>query len=226
MTMNAGLAISRRGFARGLALCGAVALLGAGAARAPGAAEAGDPAEFVRAFSDRAIAVLADRDLAGEAREQAFRGLLSANFDVRTIGRFVLGRYWRKATKAERAEYGRLFEDLIVASYSRQLASYAGEALKVEGVRQQDERNALVASRILRLEGEPILVDWRLLRRGGAWRIVDVVVEGMSMALSRRSEYAAVIKSSGGRVEGLLAQLRQKTARLKSTNPQKADSTP
>ena len=225
MMMNAALCTSRRGFTRGLAAVAAVLLLAAAGPRPATAAETGDPAAFVRHFGAQAIAVLADKGLAGAQREQAFRGLLTADFDIKTIGRFVLGRYWRQATETERAEYGRLFEDLIVATYARRLASYAGEGLKVEGVRQRDGKSALVASRFLRAEGEPIRLDWRLLRRGDTWRIVDVVVEGMSMALSQRSEFKAVIRGNGGRVEALLEKLREKTRPAKSESVQKADST-
>jgi phospholipid transport system substrate-binding protein len=152
MTMNAALPTprptSRRGFTRGLAAVAAVFLLAAAGPRPAAAVETGDPAAFVRHFGEQAMALLADKGLAGDQREQAFRELLTTGFDVKTIGRFVLGRYWRKATEAERAEYGRLYEDLIVATYSRQLSSYAGETLKVEGVRQQDGKSALVASRL------------------------------------------------------------------------------
>ncbi len=233
MTMNAALSTSRptsrptsrRGFTRGLAAVTAVLQLAAAGPRPAAAVETGDPAAFVRHFGEQAIAVLADKGLAEDQREKAFRRLLTAGFDIKTIGRFALGRYWRKATEAERAEYGRLFEDLIVATYSYQLSSYAGQGLKVEGVRQQDEKSALVASRFLRAEGKPVQLDWRLLRRGGTWRIVDVVVEGMSMALSQRSEFKSVIKSNGGRVEALLEKLREKTRQAESGSVQKADST-
>ncbi|MCH8998234.1 MAG: ABC transporter substrate-binding protein [Proteobacteria bacterium] len=228
MTMNAALSTSRptsrRGFTRGLAAVAAILLLAVAGPRPAAAAEPGDPAAFVRHFTERAMAVLADESLAGAQRERAFRRLLTAGFDIKTVGRFVLGRYWRKATEAERAEYGRLFEDLIVATYARQLLSYAGETLKVEGVRQQDGKSALVASRLLRAEGEPIRLDWRLLRRGDTWRIVDVVVEGMSMALSQRSEFKAVIRGNGGHVEALLEKLREKTRRVESGGVQKADN--
>lgn len=229
MTMNAALSTprptSRRSFARGLAAVAAVLLLAAAGPRPATAAETGDPAAFVRHFGEQAIAVLADKGLAEDRRKQVFRELLTTGFDVKTIGRFVLGRYWRKATEAERAEYGRLFEDLIVATYANQLSSYAGADLKVEGVRQQNERSALVASRFLRAGGEPVRLDWRLLRRDDTWRIVDVVVEGMSMALSQRSEFKAVIKGNGGRIEALLEKLREKTRRADSGGVQKADST-
>jgi phospholipid transport system substrate-binding protein len=210
---------------RGLAAIAAILLLAAAGPRPAAAIETSDPAAFMRHFGEQAIAVLADEGLAADQREQAFRELLTTGFDIKTIGRFVLGRYWRKATEAERAEYNRLYEDLIVATYSHQLSSYAGEGLMVGGVRQQDGKSALVASRFLRAEGEPVQLDWRLLRRGDTWRIVDVVVEGMSMALSQRSEFKAVIRGNGGRVEALLEKLREKTRQAESGSVQKADNT-
>ena len=224
MTTRSTSFISRRGFARGLAVCGAVALFGFGAPRPAVAGESGDPAVFVREFSTQAIGVLADHSLSGAHREQAFRELLIAGFDVKAISRFVLGRYWRKATEAEREEFTALFEDLLVATYSRKFSDYSGQTLKVEAIREENEKMAAVASRILRHGGEPIRIDWRLLRRGGSWRIVDVVVEGMSMALSQRSEFKAVIRGNGGRVEALLEKLREKTRRVESGGVQKADN--
>ncbi len=225
MTQQVALSISRRSFSRGLAILGTVALVGLGAPRPAVAAGPGDPAIFVREFSVQAIGVLADHGLSDAHRERAFRELLTAGFDVKAISRFVLGRYWRKATEAERAEFTGLFEDLIVATYSKKFLDYSGQTLKVEAIREENEKMASVASRIRRQGGEAIRIDWRLLRRGGSWRIVDVVVEGMSMVLSQRSEYVSVIKADGGKIEGLLVKLRAKTARLKSGSVQKADST-
>ena len=227
MTRQVSLSISRRGFSRGLAILGTVAiaaLIGLGAPRPAVAGGPDDPAVFVREFSDQAIGVLSDRSLSGEQRQQAFRDLLTAGFDVKAISRFVLGRYWRRATEIQRAEFTGLFEDLIVATYSRKFSDYSGQTLKVEAIREENKKMAAVASRILRQDGEPIRIDWRLLRRGESWRIVDVVVEGMSMVLSQRSEYAAVIKGDGGKIEGLLTRLREKTARLNSGSVQKADN--
>ena len=147
-----------------------------------------------------------------------------AGFDVKATSRFVLGRYWRKANEAQREEFVGLFEDLIVATYLRRFSGYDGQTLEVDAIREENERMTAVASRILRQAGEPIRIDWRLMRRGESWRIVDVVVEGMSMAMSQRSEYAAVIKRDGGKIHGLLAKLREKTARVRSASVQKADS--
>ncbi len=228
MTRQVAPSITRRGFSRGLAVLGTVALaalLALGAPRPAAAAELGDPAAFVHDFSVQAIGVLADHSLSGAHRQKAFRDLLTAGFDIEAISRFVLGRYWRKATEAERAEFTSLFEDLVVATYSRKFSDYSGQTLKVEAIRVENEKMAAVSSRILRQSGEPIRIDWRLLRRGESWRIVDVVVEGMSMVLSQRSEYAAVIKGDGGKIEGLLVRLRDKTARIRSASVQKAEGT-
>ncbi len=224
MTRQVAPSTSRRGFSRGLAVLGAVALVGLGAPRPAVAAGADDPAVFVREFSVQAIGVLADHSLSGAHRQRAFRDLLTAGFDVKAISRFVLGRYWRKATEAERAEFTGLFEDLIVATYSKKFLDYSGQTLMVETIREENQEMASVASRIRRQGGEAIRIDWRLLRRGGSWRIVDVVVEGMSMVLSQRSEFGAVIKGDGGKIEGLLVRLREKTERLRSGSVQKADS--
>ncbi len=186
---------------------------------------AGDPAGFVRAFGARAVAVLADQSLAPQARAEEFRQLLIERFDVARIGRFALGRYWRKATEEQRAEYARVFEDYIIASYARQFNGYSGEMLAVVGVRDQDEKRARVASRIVRAEGEPIMIEWRLRRADGTWRIVDFIVEGMSMALTQRAEFAAVMRASGGRVEGLIEKLREKTAPVKSAAAEQGKNT-
>ena len=225
MIRQVALCIFKRGFSRGIAVLGVAALVGLGAPNPALATGDSDPAIFVREFSAQAIQVMADESLSSEHRELAFRELLTAGFDVKAISRFVLGRYWRRANEAEREEFTGLFEDLIVATYSRKFSDYGGQILKIEAIREENEKMAAVASRILRQNGEPIKIDWRLLRRGKSWRIVDVVVEGMSMVLSQRSEYAAVIKGDGGKIEGLLVKLRKKTARVRSGSVQKADNT-
>lgn len=216
--MIGGLCLRMSHAARGFALAlGLTALLVGGGAPAAGAGAGDGPAatDFVRDFGDRAVTLLSDDGLDAPGREAALRRLLSENFDVPVIGRFVLGRYWRTASGPERAEFAELFEEMIVATYARQLGNYAGETLDVVGLRQSDDRGAVVSSRILRASGSPIAVDWRLLRRGDGWRIVDVMVEGVSMALTQRAEFAAVIRSTGG-VAGLLARLRTKVAQVET----------
>ena len=192
-----------------LGLCLSLASAGA-----PWADQNGDPVSFVRGFSDEAIAMLADRSLSDGQREAGFRRLLERNFDLKRIGRFVLGKHWRRASRDERAEFHRLFDDFVIATYAARLGPYSGETLEVGTVRGAGERGVTVTSRILRPQGEPIRLDWRLRRIGsGGWQIVDIVVEGVSLALTQRSEFDSVIRRSGGTIDGLLQVLRDKTNR-------------
>lgn len=138
-----------------------------------------------------------------------FDALLDRGFDVSFTGRFVLGRYWRVATPEQQAEYLHLFERLIVQTYVDRFKTYAGETFDVLSGRQ-DGRDVFVLSRITRPGGAPpIDVDWRVRPQDGGYKIIDVVVEGVSMAITQRNEVAAVIQRKGGRIEGLLEDLRK-----------------
>ena len=174
------------------------------------AAAAADPAALISNLGSRALEVLG-KDATQSQRVARFRELLREDFDVPGIARFVLGRYWNLATEEQRAEFVRLFEEYVALAYSTRLAEYAGETFKVMGSRL-DGDGAIVSSQILRPAGQaPIKVDWRLTGRNGAYKISDVSVDGISMAVTQRSEFASVIQHNGGQVEGLIAMLRQKT---------------
>ncbi|MBM3580943.1 MAG: ABC transporter substrate-binding protein, partial [Alphaproteobacteria bacterium] len=86
---------------------------------------------FVESLAKQAVDSLADPKIARSERINRFRRMFNDSFAVEAIGRWILGRHWRTATEAERAEYLGLFEDLMVVSYVDRFAEYAGEALKV-----------------------------------------------------------------------------------------------
>ena len=168
-------------------------------------------AKFVEAMADKAISALTEKDLSRPERIKRFRELLNDHFDVKIIARWVIGRYWTNATSAERDEYMALFEDLIVATYVDRFAEYSGEKLNVIKSDDVGSGEAMVSSRISRPGNEPpIRVDWRLRQRDGQFRIVDVIVEGISMGMTQRSEFASVVTQNGGTIQGLLARLREK----------------
>jgi phospholipid transport system substrate-binding protein len=199
-------------------LLGTIAALALGTARGAVAAAPEQAKAFINDMANDAITLMARKDLPGPERTQKFRDLFIRGFDVEAIGRFVLGRYWRDATEAEQGEYLKLFEDLIVATYAGRFSEYSGETLTVLDARPDDDRFVLVSSQINRSGGNPpIRLDWRIADSQGALRIVDVVVEGVSMSVTQRSEFASVIQRSGGKVQGLIAALREKTKTLQTT---------
>ena len=180
------------------------------AALAPAILAAADPAAVINNLGNRALEVLGKNTTQAQ-RVARFQELFRADFDVPGIARFVLGRYWKIATPEQQEEFVRLFEDYIALVYSSQLAAYSGETLKVTGSRPGPE-GAIVSSEIVRPTGAPpVKVEWQLTDRNGAYKINDVAVDGISMAVTQRSEFASVIQRSGGQVEGLITQLRQKT---------------
>jgi len=167
-------------------------------------------ADFVQSLGDRAIATLADQSASKSEIMETFRTLLNQNFDVRTIGAFVLGRYWRTADDQQKAEYLDLFQQMIVNVYAERFSQYAGETFKVTGSRPEGERDVVVSSQVLRPNGPPVNVAWRVRQRDSGFKIVDVIVENVSMSVTQRSEFASVIESNGGQFNALLDALRQR----------------
>ncbi len=167
---------------------------------------------FLSAFIDDAVDVLSNDSLSDEHRLQEFRRLFNKGFDVDVISRFVLGRYWRVATAEEKKEYRDIFEDYVIATYARRLGGRTGINIAVGRVRALTDRGAIVSSQIIRKKEEPVDVEWRLRRTADSWRIVDIVIIGISMAVTQRSEFGSVITNNGGKVEALLKSLRSTIA--------------
>jgi phospholipid transport system substrate-binding protein len=201
---------------RAFVLAAAVALVATGAsfpvrAQSPASAAVTEGGQFVSDLASRAVAELTTGDLAMPERVSRFRGMLTEAFDVPGIGRFVLGRYWRVASEAERAEYLKLFEDFIVQTYVQRFNDFAGADLRVLQTRPGQD-GEVIATLEAGLPGKPTArFDVRMRREGTAFKIFDVVVEGISMGVTQRDDFSAVIQRNGGKVEGLLASLRERT---------------
>lgn len=192
------------------ALC-LVFLLGLAAPRAR-ALQAADPRALVSSLVSQAIATIQDKQISEQQRETKFRSLLASGFDIPRISRFVMGRYWRTASDQERAKFGSLFEDWIVRTYSVRFSNYSGQTIDVTGVRPEGADGAVVLSRFNQTNGAPPAnVDWHVRKEtDGSYKIVDVSVENVSMALTERDEIASVADRNGGTVKGLNKFLAEK----------------
>lgn len=170
---------------------------------------------FVQSLAGEAIAALTASGVSRDQREQRARDLLSRYFAVDTIGRWVLGRYWQQATPEQRRDYLSLFEDLIITTYVDRFSRYSGEKLQVShAVTDENSGDVLVFSQITRpTGGEPVDVNWRVRERDNTMKIVDVYVEGVSLGQTQRSEFASVISRNGGKVSGLLDEMRRRLNR-------------
>jgi len=171
---------------------------------------AADANGFMNQLWGQTVEVLSNKVPRAE-RLMRFRQLFQADFDGPGIARFVLGRYWRSASEQEQQEYLKLFEDYVVLVYGTRLSKFNGETFKLLGSRT-DESGTIVSTDIISPSGEaPIKVDWQLIADHGSFKINDVIIEGISMLATQRSEFASVIQRHGGQVGGLLELMRERT---------------
>ena len=174
------------------------------------AAAPADAQKFIDDLGESTVRSLTDSSLSDAERDSRFRSLLESQFDLPGISKFVLARHWRGASDAERADFQQLFETLLVQAYAQKFAEYAGERFKVSSSLANDDGSITVNSLINRPNGDVVRLDWRVADEGGL-KISDLVVDGISLRTTYRSDVASVIQNNGGNVAGLLGALRQKT---------------
>jgi len=172
-----------------------------------------DPAvgaqKFIDSMAQKALDFLGNEKLSYDEKANEFRKLLQDSFDMDTIGRYALGRYWRVATPEERKEYQKLFRNMVVEVYSDRFRDYEGQHVETRSARADGNKDTIVTSFIVPEEGAEIQVDWRVRYKKGHYQIVDVVVEGVSMSVTQRSDFSSVIQRGGGDIQVLISHLKQ-----------------
>lgn len=180
----------------------------------PAAGTATSPEEaerFIQKLGDEAVKILSDKSIPLTKREENIRTLLRQNFDLETIGRFVLSRYWRTATPDQRSEYMSLFSEYVLKTYARRLGAYGNETFQITSSKPLGSRDAIVLTEITQQAGgQPITAGWRVRDTNNKYKIIDVMVEGVSMAAAQRSEFDSIIQKQG--LTGLIEILRAKVS--------------
>ena len=121
----------------------------------------------------------------------------------------MLGRYWRTASAEQRQDYLELFRGYVLAGITRRLGGSNGvEKVEVTGSRPGRGQDSMVATLVTLGNGAaPSPIEWRVRRTGDGYRIIDVTVEGVSLVVTNRNEFGAIVAKSG--LDGLLQQLRE-----------------
>jgi phospholipid transport system substrate-binding protein len=193
---------------RSLIVSAAAASIALGAA-SPGQATAEAARAFITQLGKETVDILQSKD--APARAARMEDVLRRGFDFATIGRFVLGRHWNTATPQQREQFLVAFTDFVSKSYSRRLAEEATiNGFNITNLRDLGEGDYLVQTAITRPSGPPLSYEWRVRDRGGNTKIVDVVVEGVSLLITQRSDFTSVIGQSG--MDGLIRSLKEKAA--------------
>lgn len=192
----------------------AAALLAGGLAGGAGARAANpdlgaEARAFVEHFMSEAESLLGDRSLAAGDRAQVFRGLLATGFDIDVISRYILDKHWYTATAAEREAFRRLFADYLYTVYEGHLGGLEGIDLRVIAARQKGDKGAQVRGRLMNpANGTALNLEWRLWQVEGGWRIVDVLVQGVSLVKAYREQFASLVDDSPGDVAAVLGALQ------------------
>lgn len=196
--------VGRRGVLSGLL---AIAVVG-GAAAGPSPVMA--PDSVVRELSGQAIAALGATIGRPQERRQEVERLLGQGFDLERISQLVLGKYSRAATAAELEEYRRLFRVFVLEAYGSRLDQYGKQELRIVGA-QPIGQDSMVESYVHGLAGgATVRLDWRLRQDERGWKVIDLVIEGVSMVVTQRNEFSAIIERGGGKVSALLGHLRDR----------------
>lgn len=181
-----------------------------GADRARAQTSTQGAADFVQALGSEAVLLQsAARSGPPERRVAMMRDLVRRGFNLRLTSQFVLGKFWNRATADQRAEFQGLFTEYLVNSYARHIGSYQAETLAIIASHPVGSKDVLVETSVESSEGatNPI---WRVRAQGDEYKIIDVSIDGVSLALTQRREFAAVINNRG--LDGLLDLLREKLA--------------
>lgn len=174
------------------------------------AAAANDAASFIAQAADNVLGLARDKSLSQDQLKQRLAAIADQDFDSPRIAQFVLGRYWRTASEADRQQFVKAFREYMVQIYASRFRQYGGAKFKVLGQRQEGD-TSMVTTEIARSNGQaPAKVVWQVAKEPGGYKITDVSIEGISQAVTYRQEFSSVIEQHGGQVSALTQQLRQK----------------
>jgi phospholipid transport system substrate-binding protein len=200
-----------------LALAAGLLVFRSPAGPSPPAAAQPSAEEVVQGLADDIWSTLHANGDDESARVDRLMTMLEARTDVGLISRLALGRYWNQLPEAQQKDYQQLFRDVVIRSLARRLSGYAPDArdsiderFRILGSAPAGQHDILVRSQVFPRDGQPLALDWRLREGDAGPMIIDVIVEGASMLVSQRSEFAAVIERHD--LGGLLDQLRARAA--------------
>ncbi|MCC8428694.1 ABC transporter substrate-binding protein [Reyranella aquatilis] len=165
-----------------------------------------DPAQLVQNTAQQVIDIIKTKT--GAARQAAILGVLQTSFDMPAMGRSALGTHWNQATEAERTRFLKAVATAEAKAYSERFGQYGGQTLTVGKVTPRANGVTIVDSRLNQTSGQPIKLEWEIRND----RITDVKVEGVSMVMTRRSDFNSYIQNNGGKVEPLVRELEARAA--------------
>lgn len=178
-----------------------------------------EPIAFVSDLTDKVILEVITSNKTPEEKLKLFQNDFQQAVDLKNIGQFVLGVYWKKATATEREAFLKEFTDFTTKTWTDRFNMYDGQKFTFSGIRDAGKSQVYVDSSIS--TNPPVSVIWRLRQKDGSYRIIDIIIEGVSMAMSYRNEYTSFLQKNGGNLDILTQELNQKSKTFKFTDVKK-----
>jgi phospholipid transport system substrate-binding protein len=177
----------------------------------PSSSFAGAASDQLKQSVEKIQTILADPSLKGDAnsasRRQKLKEAVNERFAFDEMAKRSLGAQWQKRSAAEQQEFVRLFTDLLEGAYLSKLEEYSGE--KIQFVNEREEKDfAEVNTKLINRKGEEFALDYRLLSVNGDWKVIDVVIENISLVNNYRSQFNRVLSRSS--FEDLVQAMKEK----------------
>lgn len=187
--------------------CFSLLALPVGAKASPHAA-----AHYIQALGDEALAIISNKALSKNQKQSKLETLFANSVDFDWVARFVIGRYWRQASEEQKSRYVQEYKKFLTLHYTSRFTDYTSGSFKVTDIRDMGEGEYMVSMELKSDEKSndpPVFIDYRIRSEQGHFKIIDVVVEGVSLITTQRSEFASVIAHEG--MDYLINQLAAKS---------------
>ncbi len=167
--------------------------------------------KFVEDVTHEGIEQIVNANVSLAEKDARFAALFNKAFDLDFIGQFVLGRNWRAATPEQRKEFISVYRQLNISTWSKRFDEFKGKKFVFKGTSPSTSKGQVFVNTIVPMDqGEPAKVLWRVREKAGSYKIVDIVIENVSLAITARNEYTSFIKNNPGGIDALIANLKSK----------------
>lgn len=176
------------------------------------AADAAKAEAFVKQVTENGVEDIINANISQAEKDARFEKLFNNALDLNFIGQFVLGRYWKTATPQQRQDFIQAYRDLNIKTWSKRFDEFKGKRFIFKGTSPSTSTNQVFVNTDVPMDqGEPAKVVWRVKQNGDKFKIVDIIIENVSLAITARNEYTAYIKNNPGGVNALIKDLQQKS---------------
>ena len=167
---------------------------------------------FVSDFAASAISILGDEGLNNNDKNIQFTDLVMSSIDIDFISQIVLGKYWKLISDDQKSEYLKAFRAYFISSYANRLDQYSGEKVVVISSNAA-KKYVIVKTNIVREGTETLKIelDWRLIKRDGSTKIVDLSIEGISLIIAERETFLSFLNNNEGNLDTLIMMMQSKT---------------